>query len=86
MDVITNITLTVLVYAAKLAIIYFMAKSLIKYGIYLYFNEIDCRDREYAEAEERIRRADINADIRSINRQIDEIKKSKDDSEKIDDN
>lgn len=56
-------------------IIYQLIKRLVTYGINYYFDMIDYRAKEFADAKERIRRAGLDADLRRINQQLDEMEK-----------
>lgn len=58
-------------------ILYIAIKSLIRYGINYYFDVIDDRAKEFAEVKERIRRAGLNADIKRINEQLDEMERQR---------
>lgn len=56
-------------------IIYIALKSLIRYGINYYFDILDYRAKEFAEIKERLRRAGLDAELRRINNQLDEMEK-----------
>lgn len=71
----TGILITIGIYLIIGIILYVALKSLIRYAINYYFDVIDYRAKEFAEVKERLRRAGIDADLRRINQQLDEMEK-----------
>jgi len=75
MDAIGQMITTIIVFVLQFVAAYYVGKALITYGVNYYFDVIDYRAKEFAEVKERLRRAGIDADLRRINQQLDEMER-----------